>query len=284
MNRNLIIYLYVFFAAGCELFNPEEMTPSYLKLEDFTLSTNSSTEGSNSHNITDVWVYIDGNLQGIYEIPAQFPILEDGTHEFSFGAGVKMNGMSSTRIEYPFYKRHTDNITLFKDSIIQTNLSTQYYSNVTFQWIEDFDQPGPDMTTTSISNASLQRVTSSSLTFGGNGGSGAAYLDTLNPIFECISNNQFNLPMWGTPVFLELNYKTTSTLFVGLQVQDQFLLTTQKTILGINPSNEWKKIYINLTNAILEEPNATSFGIFLGTGLSDTTYAEIYFDNLKLLY
>ena len=90
--------------------------------------------------------------------------------------------------------------------------------------------------------------------------------------------------MWGTPVFLELNYKTTSTLFVGLQVQDQFLLTTQKTILGINPSNEWKKIYINLTNAILEEPNATSFGIFLGTGLSDTTYAEIYFDNLKLLY
>jgi len=274
----------VFLIASCELFNPEEMTPSYLKLEEFTLSTNNSTEGSNSHNITDVWVYIDGNLQGIYEFPTQFPVLENGDHEFSFGAGVKMNGMSSTRIEYPFYKRYSDNITLFKDSIIQANLSTQYYSNVTFQWIEDFDQPGPSMITTSISNTSLERVTSSKLTFNGTGGSGAAYLDTLKPIFECISNNQFNLPMWGTPIFLELNYKTTSTLFVGLQVHDQSSLVMQKTILGINPSNEWKKIYINLTNAILEEPNTTSFGIFLGAGLNDTTHAEIYFDNLKLLY
>ena len=41
--------------SSCNLINPEEQAPSYLELKTFQLSTNYTTQGTNSHKIKDAW-------------------------------------------------------------------------------------------------------------------------------------------------------------------------------------------------------------------------------------
>ena len=49
----------IFILTSC---NKEEEIPSYIEINDFNLTSNSSF-GENTENITDVWIYIDENLQ-----------------------------------------------------------------------------------------------------------------------------------------------------------------------------------------------------------------------------
>ena len=50
----------------------ENAVPAYLSIPNFTLTT-TSAQGSAAQKITDAWVYVDGNLNGIFELPAKFP-------------------------------------------------------------------------------------------------------------------------------------------------------------------------------------------------------------------
>ena len=95
---------------SCEK-NDKNMIPSYIKIN--SISINNSEE---THNITDAWVYINDNLQGVYELPAHFPVLYTGNQRIRIKAGIKQNGISSTRIPYPFYESFLDTINLVLDS------------------------------------------------------------------------------------------------------------------------------------------------------------------------
>ena len=84
-------------------------------------------------------------------------------------------------------------------------------------------------------------------------------------------------------VFLEMNYKSNNEFTVGLLVNGS--VSSQRSILVINPSSSWNKIYINLTPTLSSITSATSFRVFL-TAQKNTKDAngEIYIDNIKLLH
>ena len=42
--------------------------PSYIKINEYSLYTTAS-QGSNSENISDIWVYADDQLIGTFELP-----------------------------------------------------------------------------------------------------------------------------------------------------------------------------------------------------------------------
>ena len=44
--------------------------PAFITINTITLD-----EGNATANITDAWVYINDQLQGVYELPAQFPLI-----------------------------------------------------------------------------------------------------------------------------------------------------------------------------------------------------------------
>ena len=85
--KRTILFLIMICILSC---NKEESTevPSYLKIDNILLDDNST------HNITDAWIYIDDNLQGVYELPAHFPLLVTGKHKLRIKAGIKENGIS----------------------------------------------------------------------------------------------------------------------------------------------------------------------------------------------
>ena len=103
-------------------------------------------------------------------------------------------------------------------------------------------------------------------------------------IFEISTDELKDLPQAGSPVFLELDYKSNTQFLVGVYVNyPQSVI--QKDLLWINPKQEWNKIYVNLTTTISEGINASSFKVFIGMRRDfDLEKNELYFDNIKVVY
>jgi hypothetical protein len=81
-----------------------------------------------------------------------------------------------------------------------------------------------------------------------------------------------------------MNYKNNHNLTVGL-IMVHSGQTIQQPILVLNPSEEWNKIYINLTPTLAYFFDASDFRVFIGLLRSpDTETATIYLDNLKLIF
>ena len=110
MHRKLLIILFTVVFSSCTKNQFKAEIPSYIYIESIDLETE-SFEGSDSQNLTDAWVTMDGNFLGAFELPCTIPILGDGAHEFRVSSGIKANGISATRIIYPFFQiRYRNNI------------------------------------------------------------------------------------------------------------------------------------------------------------------------------
>src|SRR5688500_18378665 len=133
------LIIVVLFISGCEIINPPEPVPAYIYIPAFTLDADTLSQGSNAHGITDAWVYVDDNLQGLYELPATFPILLSGSQKIVIRAGIKNNGAGSTRIFYPFYTTYETMVDLEPNVTDTIRPVVQYRSNVNFPFLENFE-------------------------------------------------------------------------------------------------------------------------------------------------
>ena len=259
----------------CFSCNKEEEIPSFIEINEINLTSNSSF-GEDTENITDIWIYIDENLQGVYEIPATFPVLNKGLQNIRIKAGVKANGIASTRIQYPFYTSYLDTVELIENEII--NISPSFAYNSSFDAIvEDFESSGTiiDSTINSEIDFTVQQNNGNQY--------GYALIEDPNINFE-ISTQELILPQQGAPVYLELDYSSSTEFLVGMYInysQD----VVRRDLIWVTPKQEWNKIYINLTQTVSESLGAESFKIFLNMRRTDPSLSEeINFDNIKILY
>ncbi|MFH1321947.1 MAG: hypothetical protein ABII90_15010 [Bacteroidota bacterium] len=285
--KTVIIYISIALTVtgmnSCEIINPEEDIPSYIKIEKIDLATDSLTEGTSSHKIVDAWVYIDDKFLGAYELPVTFPVLAESDHELIVRAGIKVNGIAETRDKYPFFDFSTEDVTLTRDSIISVNPVVRYYNTTIFEWMEDFEGPGTTLETTANSDTTLHIVTAVTPDVLGNK-SAVIYLDNTNNFFECTTSGQYILPK-GNPVFLELNYKCNITFIVGLFKNNSSQTVQLSPSLYINPSESWNKIYVNLTNQVKAQTDAINYEVYFAvTKNASVEYPEVYLDNIKLVH
>lgn len=278
---SIVVIIGIF--VSCELINPEEQIPSYIRIDSIGLSAQDYSEyGSSSHKISDAWVYIDNQPIGAFELAAKFPVLWEGTHTVTVKPGIKVNGISATRSIYPFYKPYVVSLNLVKDSIITLNPMVTYFPS-TVKWNEDFEKVGITLEETLFSDTTIvQTLTGDPEAF--EGYSGVVHLDAARDYFECKTIESYTLPSGDNPVFLELNYKTNEQIYVGV-IANSSSQSLPVGILYINKSDVWNKIYINLNNAVNSSPDATDYQIFFSVRKSaDNPSAEILFDNIKLLH
>ena len=268
----------------------EEDIPSYIRLGHITF--NSEGQGTSSAKISDAWIYIDNEFIGAFELrdsTTTIPILQSGKHQLTIYPGIKMNGIAATRVPYTFYTTITKEINLVRDSVLNLgNLSVKYSAKTVFEWQEDFEQSAISIDTTARSSYKLERTTDPDLIFHQPGdvneASGIALIPSDTSIFECVSHDAFELPVNGTDVFLELNYKTNNAVTVGLFVYTS-AKTIQESLLVLNRNTAWNKIYINLTAALVNHQDATNFRIFFGVVKeSDVADARFLVDNIKLVH
>ena len=267
--------------SSCDLINPDEQIPSFLRIDSISMATGNG-EGNPDHNIVDAWVYENEKLLGIFELPAVIPILVDGEANIRIRGGIKLNGQVGTRIPYLFTEDYLGTISLFPDSVVNINPTLNYQNWVTFDWLEDFDNVGLSLITSDVSDADIERINGIEA-FDGKTLKLALAEDEI--IFECKSGVTYELPGSGTPVLLEFTYRSNHSCVVGLFSRDQGG-TFQVPIIVLSASEDWNRIYVNLTDVISSNSDFINHQPFFGFVRDEDHVGEAYFyiDNIRMLH
>lgn len=248
-----------------------EPIPSYIYVPDIKVATNSS-QGSKSDNITDVWLYVNDNLQGIYQLPAWIPILEEGPTKLNFYGGIKLNGISNTRAAYPMYNSDEQIVDLQPTETDTITPELHYLNACQFKFIEDFENGNEFDNVVATADPSLVFE----------GAKSGQVLDTART-FRIKLKSSYNIPNPGVYAFVELDYKSSHTMSAG------FIAGTSSgnvtvTKVAITPKSEWSKIYLNFTPEV-KQLQAQTMQLFFDVDASDDSDPiEIYLDNVKIVY
>ncbi|RLD63295.1 MAG: hypothetical protein DRJ01_04150 [Bacteroidetes bacterium] len=260
---------------SCDIINPDEDIPGYIQIDKISLGSDPKCSG-----LSDVWVNIDGNLLGVYELPAKFPVLEKGRHSIMIRAGIKVNGIATSRSFYPFFNSYEIDTVFQAGQIIKLNPVVNYRDGVNVVWSENFDQNGTSLEKIAESNGTISFENND--VFDGYS-SAKIFLSKNDTLFECQTNNYIDLPNDRSPIFFEMNYKNNNEFYVGLLIYSQ-TKAIHNPIIILNKSEEWNKIYIDLASTVNNYPEGITYRLFIGAINNSETDTEIYLDNLKIIY
>ncbi len=266
--------IFSLFSSGC---GKENAVPAYVYIPSFSLITKSG-EGSNAHKITDAWVYVDGQINGVFQMPVTLPIVELGQHEITVFAGIRNNGTRSNPIINPFFEAYKISLNLKAGKVDTLRPTTAYIANTQFKIMENFET-GNIFNVDRDNNAALRFT---NVDNGFEGKSGQIVLTKANPIMEKASVLKAQLSDSAENIYLEMNYKTEAELTVGLVGSDN---VGEVSIVKITlfPTKEWNKTYINLTNEA-KDLKKKDFQIVFRSLLPDAlSTATILIDNVKLI-
>jgi hypothetical protein len=274
---------------GCYKFEGSQTVPAYIKIDTILLSTYYPEQGANSSGIKDVWVYVNNQQIGAFELPAMFPVLAMGEQELEIRPGIKVNGISSTRAPYPFYEPIVYSNFLFTpdSTIMVNNPQTEYYSNLNFAWMEDFEQPGLSIVESSSSDTSIVRTQPANNPVAyiseNSKYSGLISLTKEKNLYSSTSSNSYPIPLQGSPTLLEIDFKSNNLITVGVIIQEYGNYIKIPLVI-LNHADDWNKIYVNLGPNLSLHPQATDFKVFFESVLeTDKNSASIYIDNIKLI-
>lgn len=286
MRNLLLINFSLILLTSCNLINPDEPVPAYIKGNDITVIV-SPFQGSSSHKIIDLYVFVDNQAAGCHPSGSTFPLLYEGEHTFVFAAGISVNGIAASRGIYPFYKSYNATLNLSPGNITEINPVFEYTDDAIFKWSENFDNPGSGIGFISTSSAGADLVflpSGSPEIFEGNS-SGVIQLNSSFPGFDVESSLSFTLPKINKAIFLELNYKCTDKFDIGLTANYALNGTQRWYGVTVNPKSTWNKLYVNLASGTAENTDANDFKLYLKGSLSHGNNSAVYlFDNLKIIH
>ena len=75
------VLLLSFLAVSCELINPPEPIPAYIRIDTISFNVTQFDQGAATHQISNIWLTVDNELLGIFEMPFQVPCLKTGEKE-----------------------------------------------------------------------------------------------------------------------------------------------------------------------------------------------------------
>lgn len=283
MKKIYLLILFPFVFGGCK----KDTTPSWLVINEVDFTTNEATEGVNSHAIEDVWVYMDNQPIGVFDLPAKIPLLAEGEHDFIIYAGIRINGINATRTKYPFYKKFETTLNLTKEQETVIIPSFTYKSNTQFALLEDFEDVGIDFYKDPYSDTNIVNITATQYpTIVKYGNScGAIYLSEIDSICKIATSANLDLPK-VEDVYVEIDYMNSNSLLFST-IRENQAGSIEDPLVIMNPQEgelEWKKIYIDIKENVSFDANATSYEIVLTSALDNNlSNGVVYLDNIKVL-
>ncbi len=260
-------------------------TPCYFHIEPFNITTNYAAQGSASSKVTDVWVYVNNQNLGAYQLPCNIPvilnsaILADGKSQIILSPGIMKDGITTMHIQYPFYSSWFDTLTLQEGKTYEMTPKAHYVDSLKFRMKEDFELGSSFNKLMGDTNMVRENITANSF----EGWYGKITLDPTRDTVEVVTSTSWAL-LSSSTVFVEMNYKCDYPFTVGL------LSTTSTTATKywhetFKASSTWNKVYIDISDAV-SQLQGTSYQLILKAG---NTYGDItspvnfYFDNIKVI-
>lgn len=287
MNKFLLPLLIIPLISACVKNNP---APVWLEIDAWTLESNptsAQSPGVLEHNFSDVWVYVDNKIIGVFEVPCKIPVLASGYKKIQLFPTIRNNGISATKKIYPFVEPFEVTMDLQEGQTIQISPKTRYYSNCEF-WLEEFETNTTLISTdNSVSNATLDVGIYPGISLWNK--CGHIGLTNADSLWAGLTPSFTDLPKQGAEVYLEINYYNTNSLLTGVYSYYQGSPTDHPNIAlnAQSPSSvRWKKIYIDLREIISNTYNATSYNMYFRAlkSIDNTPNTDVYIDNIKIVH
>lgn len=273
--------------ASCETLDPDEPSPIMLEINSLEVEADPETEGTSRHDIFDATVYHDGNIVATVPLPARIPVLQSKGNEILVFPGIKESATSTNRTIYPFLDPDTLNLEFLPGKIYQFDaLTLRYKRGTKFLMLEDFEsdvfgiQPTPEVVT------DFYRTKDPSEVFEGEASLKAVITKEQNVMgLQTFGDWQGTELRTGSPVYLEMNYKNDVVLQIGYFFSNDDVEAYNPPFLFLRESEEWKKVYINLTDDVSVLADDASFKIYFSALLPADSLetATILLDNIKIL-
>lgn len=273
-----LIYLLLCFVPGfavmsCNASKDKGSIPTYVHVDSFTFSAlpPSLQHIATSHQINSVWAYYNNSPIGVFDLPADIPVLANGTGILTLRPGVSVSGLNNFLATYPFYLSDTSSLISQPGKTIHYSPTTTYYPSSRCTVIANFDSNL--VTPFKVdAGAKIERV----------GGTGSVTLNAKDSLSEIGSIAQFAIPL-GKDAYIEFDYKCTIPFSVGLKAS-LGTLYTKYYLAGIYPSDHWQKFYLSVKD-FEAQYQATGYNFYIKTELpAGQSSGTVLIDNIQLVY
>lgn len=278
-------WMYVFlFAVACNR-SDEDAVPAFIHVDSVGFSTQ-ALQGSNSSSITELWVYSDGDILGVVDTPVSLPLLKTGIQTITVFAGIKNNGMGTSRIRYPFYTTYDTTLSITAGEEYDIKPSYAYVPNVSIDATRNFEA-GNTFVESSTNSGSIELINDPLVAASGvrcvrmNLPPGApllSYLDETNIALNA-----------GEVAFMEMDYSCNNTFVVGVFTIDGGN-STKVPVLYLTPtqpegdaSPAWNKIYMDLGMIASQYPNTDNFRLYVECISEEAAEPIVFLDDIKIL-
>lgn len=275
----------VFLVCSCKKYKPADPA-FFIKASGISVTTNAQ-QGSGSHKITDLWLYVNGQFKGVYPAGNLMPIPTNQTNDnIKIYAGIKNNGIGETRVPWDFYLPFEFDTLVESGKTISRSFAFEYRPAVEFAWSENFELPGFQIITSSGSAANFS-LASAAESFEGKSLKLEIPSSHANDIAQVESSDYYTVPTSNSKVYLELDYKCNAPIYVGLVGN---LDPEKKPVMQLNPTitstkDTWNKIYIQLATMVNATPVSGKYKVYFQIIKNDEyTNPKMFLDNLKLVY
>lgn len=293
MRRYLLYFLLIcnlIFFVSCKKDKFKAPKASFLVVNNVSLKTinvgGSQNQGVNSHKIVDIWYYVNGEFKGVFPVGSVMPIVASGNAEISLFAGIKNNGISSTRLPYAIYNSKSFNLDIEPGKTYTVSPQFEYNSTAFFYYSDNFDllpAQGSYFEFLGDLPPSNTKDFDPTKSYGGYGGSIFMTMTDAKPssILQQYSSNY--LPDGGAVIYVELDYKSNQAFVVGVIGFSASGAQDKRNVVTVNPSDDWNHIYIQLTSTVSTPPTYGSYKVYI-EAIKEVNSPEIYLDNVKLIY
>jgi hypothetical protein len=288
MEKRILYGFLILFAiglGGCDIINPEESLPAYLRLGRSTVLVDPAQPLVSDLGIRDLWIFRGQEFLGVYQIGAVIPFFPTQATEFVIEGGVFETGLSASRVRYPFWQPITLQVPTGALDTFTLTPTFQYYpdSLLAYPFVEDFESVGSNFVElVTGANAATLDITNADAFEGSRSGEIVFGPDFSQ--YEGASAGFFSLPQRGNnDVWVELTYKNNVPFTVGLY----YVTNTDAGDLGdgifFNSNMEWNTVYVHVNDFVRSVPETAVFRLYIRAN-SNGASGKLLLDQVRVIY
>lgn len=267
---------------SCSAYQYKDLSPAYINLD--RVEVISSNGQKLSHNIREIWLFIDDQYAGTFNIPSHIPVLEPGRHRAVFYPGIRNYGISSNPEIYTLMNDFGSDVEITGGTTLTIVPKFSYKSNLINYIQEGFESSSVFIH--DLDSFKTNTIIRSNLNARDGLYSGVGSLDQGNPVIETSTGDISISAAAKKSANVELDVLSDIALQMGL-IASQGAGIVKIYFLTINPSPVWKKIYIPIAQIIqnnTELTEANSLRLVLKSELKAPANAGYFFiDNVRLI-
>lgn len=284
--KRLILYtvglVFMVSMGGCDDFRNPDQIPAFLYI-DHPEKIVTSDQGSSSNRITEAYVYINDEFLGAYAFGRSFPFLNTGPTKITIFSGIRMNNLDEQTNIYNIYARYEETIDLQPGETDTIRPEVRYSSAADFVLVDNFE--GTSIFKEDLDgNPGTFMGASTDVVFEGNQ-SGVLTVDAENSVAEVGTEDVYTNLKRGSPVFMELDFKGETSLFIGIIGYDGVNQPQRFYKLQLFPRDNWTKVYVELTDEIFELRKEAYQFVLMAIYSSEVNkeVQRVYVDNVKII-